>query len=47
MLKSTHRFASILAAAVLVLGSCLLLSESQAAVPENASSQLEQIASAD
>ena len=47
MFKSTHPFASILAAVVLVLGSALLISESQAAVPENASSQLEQVASAD
>ena len=42
MFKSNSPFALILAALALALGSGLLVSESQAAIPEHASSQLEQ-----
>jgi DMSO reductase anchor subunit len=47
MLKSNYHLALTLAALVLVLGSGLIAGESHAAVPENASSQLEHITSAD
>ena len=47
MFKPNNLLASLLAALVLVLGSGLVAGESRAAIPENASSQLEQVASAD
>ena len=47
MFKSNRRFALMVAALVLVFGSGLIVGESHAAVPENASSQLERVASAD
>ena len=45
MFKSDSPLALIVAALALALGSGLLVSESQAGIPEQASSQLEQVAS--
>jgi hypothetical protein len=46
MLKSNSPLALMVAALALALGSGLMVTESQAAIPEGASSQLEQVASA-
>ena len=46
MFKSNSPLALMVAALALALGSGLMVSESQAAIPEQASSQLEQVASA-
>lgn len=46
MFKSNSPLALMLAALALALGSGLMVSESDAAIPENASSQLEQVSSA-
>jgi hypothetical protein len=46
MLNSNRRLALIVAALALVLGSGLIAIDGHAAVPEHASSQLEQVASA-
>jgi hypothetical protein len=46
MFKSNSPLALMVAALALALGSGLIVSESQAAIPQNASSQLEQVASA-
>ena len=46
MFKSENTLALILAALALALGSGLITGESYAAIPEQASSQLEQVASA-
>ena len=43
MFKSYSPFTLIVAALALALGSGLIASDAQAAIPENASSQLEQI----
>ena len=45
MFKSNSPLALMVAALALALGSGLMFSESQAAIPEQASSQLEQVAS--